>query len=52
MLEHFGEGAGETEAGMDAGRLGQYLLYMVGRAFVRGSAGQSSKSWCSLLIAV
>ena len=47
MLEHFDDGGGEAAgASMDVGRLGEYLLQMIGHAVVRGSAGQSTKSWC------
>jgi hypothetical protein len=46
VLEHFDDGVGEAAgASMDVGRLGEYLLRMVGHAVVRGSAGQSTKSW-------
>ncbi len=51
VLEHFDDGGPGGEAAgarMDVGRLGEYLLQMVGHAVVRGSAGQSTKSWCVL----
>ena len=48
VLEHFDDGGGEAAAAsMDVSRLGEYLLRMVGHAVVRGSAGQSTKSWCA-----